>query len=109
MKKFVLILAALTLLCGLAAAEEKLNRFEFIERVDEVNIRGTLLITDLVDDVETYVVYIRTFGEYRYSLTPYIMVDSFGSATVGVYDPRTDTIEPLEPYLEYDDGMEAFG
>ena len=109
MKKFAIILVALILLCSLATAEGAPRRFEVIERVDEVNIRGTLLITDLVYDTETYVVYYRVYGEYRFSLTPYIMVDTFGSPTVGVYDPRTDTIEPLEPYLEYDDGLEAFG
>ncbi len=110
MKKFVIILVALVLLCSLAAADGVPKRFEVIERVDEVSIRGALIITDLVYDVETLIVYYRTAG-YGVNLTPYIMVNSFGSPTVGWYDPETGTISPVEAFFEYeeDDGVEAFG
>lgn len=111
MKKFIAILAVAVLLCGMASADGIDRRFEVIEQVETVNIRGMLYITDLVYDVETLIVYYRTIGGYGVSLTPYIMVNSFGSPTVGWYDPETKSIEPVEAFFEYeeDDGMEAFG
>lgn len=110
MKKFLAILAVAVLLCGVACADGMDRRFEVIERVETVNIRGMLYFTDLVYDVETLIVYYRTIG-YGANLTPYIMVNSFGSPTVGWYDPETKSIEPVEAFFEYeeDDGMEAFG
>lgn len=111
MKKFLAILAVAVLLCGVACADSMSRRFEVIEQVETVNIRGMLYITDLVYDVETLIVYYRTIGAGGLSMTPYIMVNSFGSPTVGWYDPETKSIEPVEAFFEYeeDDGVEAFG
>ena len=110
-KKFLVIMVVAVLLCCVACADGMDRRFEVIEHVDEVNIRGALIITDLVYDMETMIVYYRTIGTYQYSLTPYIMVNSFGSPTVGWYDPETKSIEPVEAFFEYeeDNGVEAFG
>ena len=109
-KKFFAILAVAVLLCGVACADGMNRRFDVIEQVEIVNIRGMLYMTDLVYDVETLIVYYRTIG-YGVSLTPYIMVNSFGSPTVGWYDPETKSIEPVEAFFEYeeDNGVEAFG
>lgn len=112
MKRFVVILIVLMMITGIASAEKDHRQFEVIEQLEVVNIRGSLVITDLVYDVDTLVVYYRIFGANGLSLTPYIMLNSFGSATVGIYDPKTEVIVPAESYFLYeeeDDGMEAFG
>lgn len=111
MKKALIFMTVVVLLCGVATADGTHRRFEVIEQVEAVNIHGALLITDLVYDVETLIVYYRTIGAGGLSMTPYIMVNSFGSPTVGWYDPETKIIEPVEAFFEYeeDDGVEAFG
>lgn len=111
MRKVLVFMVAVVLLCGVATADGAHRRFEVIEQVETVNIRGMLYMIDLVYDVETLIVYYRTIGGYGVNLTPYIMVNSFGSPTVGWYDPETKSIEPVEAFFEYeeDDGVEAFG
>ena len=112
MKRFAVILIALMMITGIASAEKAHQQFEVIEQLEAVNIRGSLVITDLVYDVDTLVVYYRVFGANGLSMTPYIMINSFGSATVGIYDPKTEVIVPAESYFLYeeeDDGIQAVG
>ena len=110
MKKFIAAMVAVCMMIGGCCAEGMPHRFETIEQVDVVNVRGALIITDMVYDIETHVVYYRTFGAYGCSLTPYVMIDSFGTATVGIYDTYTETIVPAEAYFMYeDDDIEAVG
>ena len=110
MKKFIAATVAVCMMVGGCCAEGMPKCFETIEQVDVASIRGALIITDLVYDIETHVVYYRTFGAYGCSLTPYVMIDSFGTATVGIYDTHTETIVPAEAYFMYeDDDIEAVG
>lgn len=110
MKRFAVILIALMMITGVAFAEKTHRQFEVIEQLEVVNIRGSLVITDLVYDVDTLVVYYRVFGANGLSMTPYIMINSFGSATVGIYDPKTETIVPAEAFFyDEDEDLEAFG
>ena len=112
MKRFAVILIVLMMITGIASAEKAHRQFEVIEQLEVVNIRGSLVITDLVYDIDTLVVYYRVFGANGLSMTPYIMINSCGSATVGIYDPKTEVIVPAESYFLYeeeDDGIQAVG
>lgn len=117
-KHYIFIIVAILLVIGVIAlystavanAGNRPEQFKLIDRIDISDVGGEQMYTDLIYDTKTLVVYLRTYGINRYSLTPYIMLDSFGCMTVGKYDPKTETIVPAEAFFyDEDEDLEAFG
>lgn len=57
---------------------------------------------DLVYDQKTNIVYLIVRTGLSVGITPYMMRDSYGQLTVGVYNRESDEIEPGEPWY-FDD------
>lgn len=118
-KHYIFIIVAILLVIGVIAlystaganAGNRPEQFKLIDQIDIADVGGAQMYTDLIYDTKTLVVYLRTYGINRYSLTPYIMLDSFGCMAVGKYDPKTETIVPAEAFFLYDEDedLEAFG
>lgn len=56
----------------------------------------------LVYDQKTNIVYLIIRSGTNFGITPYMMRDSYGQLTVGIYNRESDEIEPGEPWY-FDD------
>ena len=107
----VIIIVAATTLCAAIFAmaqpsqkDRTLGRFEEIRHDDYTAPNGSHIREYLVYDKQTKLVYIYSIAHDCFSITPYMMRDSYGMITVGIYDLDTCVIKPAEP--DYSDEVE---
>ena len=103
-KREVLVLFAVGAVVVLCLFLWALNTYqrELVEMEDNgygINFEKICMV-DLVNDWQTSLWYDRSTGivyiVYAKSMTPYMMLDSFGCMTVGVFDEKTGMINPAE-------------
>lgn len=108
MKKVIIGLIIALLVLGIAMpagwSEEPMTFGIFVEikHSEYDSADGEPVIQYLVYERHTRLVYIYTVYKGIPSVTPYLMRDSFGQTTVGVYDINAGVIMPVEFW--YTDG-----
>lgn len=81
---------------GVPEDSNDFGRFIEIERERYVCPSGDVVDEFMVYDKDTYIVYVYCVDNHSLSITPFLMRDSFGQLTVGVYDIYGDIIVPAE-------------